>query len=172
MKYLNPSIRHPRFKQRGSVLIVTIIMILLLTILGLGTVSLNTTQTRIATNSADVQISFQTAEGAINQANTDLIAGNYTFQEFVAGEKGLYIFDPNTTPIWKTIDWNNSDLSIPGFKGSSNEDSKVIIELLPSFTRPGQSLKSTTRVFRITVRSIGASGKSPTILQSTVQIQE
>ncbi len=161
-----------RRQQRGSVLIITVILVLLLTILGLGTVSLNTTQTRIATNSADAQISFQTAEGVLNQAQTKLIAGDYAYANFLAGDNGLYLFDPAVAPVWTTIDWSIAGVAIPSFQGKSAVPGAYIIELLPSFVRPGQSLKRVTRVFRITARAVGPSGGAPVLLQSTVQLQE
>ncbi len=161
-----------RHQQRGSVLIITVILVLLLTILGLGTVSLNTMQTRIATNSADAQMSFQTAEGVLNQAQSKLIAGDYAYANFVAGDNGLYLFDPAVVPVWTTIDWSNASAAISSFQGKSSMPGAYIIELLPSFVRPGQSLKRMTRVFRVTARAVGPSGGAPVLLQSTVQLQE
>ncbi|MEB0135125.1 pilus assembly protein [Actimicrobium sp. CCC2.4] len=169
---MNPLSSLPRYQQRGSVLIITVILVLLLTILGLGTVSLNTTQTRIATNSADAQISFQTAEGVLNQAQTNLVAGDYAYANFMAGDNGLYVFDPAAAPIWTTIDWSSASAAVQSFQGKSNAPGAYIIELLPSFIRPGQSLKKVTRVFRVTARAVGPSGGAPVLLQSTVQLQE
>lgn len=171
MNPLPSSLHRPR-QQRGSVLIITVILLLLLTILGLGTVSLNTTQTRIATNSADAQISFQTAEGVLNQAQTNIVAGDYAYANFLAGDKGLYIFDPAAAPIWTTVDWGSASAAIQSFQGKSTVPGAYIIELLPSFIRPGQSLKKFTRVFRVTARAVGPSGGAPVLLQSTVQLQE
>ncbi|MEO6920043.1 MAG: PilX N-terminal domain-containing pilus assembly protein [Collimonas sp.] len=158
--------------QRGATLFITTIMMLLLTILALGAMSLNSMQTRIATNAADAQIAFQTAEGALNQAQTNIIAGNYPPGTFVANSNGLYTFAPASAPLWTTVNWSSSSAAIQSFTGNSSAPAAYIIEQLPSVIRPGQNYKKQTQVFRVTVRAVGASGGAPVMLQSTVQIQQ
>ena len=159
-------------KQKGSVLILSLIMLLLLTIIGIAEMSVNTTQTRIATNIVDQQIAFATAEAALNEATNNLIAGQYSSAQFMASANGLYLFNPNNPAIWTTIDWSNGASVIKSFKGSSNIQAAYIIEQLPSIIKGGQNFNAPTQVYRITARSTGASGSTVIILQTTVQIQE
>lgn len=166
----------PSRAQRGSVLLITVILLLLLTVLALGAVYLNTTQTRIATNSADAQIAFQTAEGALNQAQINILAGNYTASSFATNSNGLYTFDPTSPPKWTnwtSADWHNASLAIQStFHGNSSAVATYIIERLPSFIVAGQSMNQNTLALRVTVRAVGASGAVPVMLQSTIQIQQ
>jgi type IV pilus assembly protein PilX len=157
--------------QRGSVIILALMLMLMLTIMAITQMTVNTSQTRIATNMADQQIAFTTAEGALNEATNAVIAGTYTPQAFIGGTSGLYVFDPNNTAKWSTIDWSSSSSVIKSFKGSSNSQSAYIIEQLPSIIQLGQNMNSPTRVYRITARGVGASGSSVVILQTTLQIQ-
>jgi len=162
----------PLHAQRGSTLFVTAILMLLLIVLALGALSLNTTQTRIATNAADAQIAFQTAEGALNQAQTNIISGNYPASSFQANTNGLYVFSPGSAPLWTTVNWASTSAVISSFTGNSNAPAAYFIELLPPVVRPGQSMKTPTQVFRVTARAVGASGGAPVILQTNVQIQQ
>ncbi|QRX84115.1 PilX N-terminal domain-containing pilus assembly protein [Glaciimonas sp. PAMC28666] len=158
--------------QRGAVLLITVMLVLMLTILALGLVALNSTQTRIATNSADVQIAFQTAEAALNQAQSNLLAGNYPAANFQSNNNGLYLFNPANPPLWTTILWSGATTVIPSFQGNSKSAAAFFIELLPSVVLPGQNMKKVTRVYRVTARAVGASGGAPVLLQATVQIQQ
>ena len=162
---------HKARTQRGAVLLITVMLVLMLTILALGLVALNSTQTRIATNSADVQIAFQTAEAALNQAQSNLLAGAYPIGNFQSNGNGLYIFNPANPPLWTTILWSGAAV-ISSFQGNSSTPAAYFIELLPSVVLPGQNMKKVTRVYRVTARGVGASGGAPVLLQATVQIQQ
>ncbi len=157
--------------QRGSILIITIMLLLMVTVLAVGALSLNSSQTRMATNTADAQIAFQTAEGALNQVQSNLLAGNYPDASFYANTAGFYVFDPAVAPLATTVNFTTS-AAVQGFPGSSGTAASFIIELLPSFVRPGQSMQQATRVYRITSRAVGPSGGSEVKLQATVQVQQ
>ena len=160
-----------RAGQTGSVLILTLLVMLMLTIMAVTEVSFNSTQTRIATNTADEQVAFQTAEGALNEATNNLLANNYPTASFLANANGLYLFNATNAPLWTTIDWTNAGAVIMSFQGSSNTKAAYLIELLPSVIKGGQNSGTPTQVYRITARAVGASGNSAVILQSTVQSQ-
>ncbi len=153
-----------RSSQRASVLITTMILLIMLTMLALALVSLNTTQTRIATNSADAQEAYQTAEGAIAQAATNLQAGNYTLASFVANTNGLYTLNTAAAPIWTTVNWSNTGAIQCTTCGASTH-AAYIIEYLPPVIVPGSGPR---HAYRITARALGISGKSPVTLQSTI----
>ena len=158
-----------RPRQQGFVLITVIMLTLILIILALAMISLNSTQTQIATNSADAEISFQTAEAALHQAEDTLLAGNYP----TTAGNGFYS-TPNTTnvPLWTSVDWTSSAVTQTGFTGSSNTQGAYIIELLQIHTIPlGCDQKARITWYRVTARAVGPSGKSPVLLQSTVHTQ-
>lgn len=161
-----------RASQRGAVLLTTVILLIVLTLGALAAVSMNSTQTRVATNSADNQVAYQTAEGALGEAEKNLIAGAYSPSSFVANTNGLYVLDPAATPVWANPSiWTTTGATIQGFQGGSSAGAQYVIEKLPPVTMPGQSMKTPVQVYRITARALGKSGRSPVILQSTVQVQ-
>jgi type IV pilus assembly protein PilX len=159
--------------QRGAVLMTTVILLLLITVLALSAVLMNSTQTRVAANSADSLIAYQTAEGALTEAENALLAGNYDVTQFAANTAGLYVLDAAaSTPVWsKPATWTTATAKISSYQGGSNAAAAYVIEKLPSVIRPGQNMKTPTQVYRITARAVGQSGNSPIILQSTLQIQ-
>lgn len=156
---------------KGSVLIISLLVMLMLTLMAISQMSFNISQTHIATNSADAQVAFQTAEGALNEATNNLIAGNYATVNFLSNANGLYMFNSNQDPLWSTLDWNSANATIRSFQGGAQAQASYLVEQLPSIVRPGQNMNVPTQVYRITARAVGASGGSPVILQSTEQIQ-
>lgn len=174
MKKMSAPCRMPR--EKGSVLIITILLLLSLTIIGLSTVVLNSTQTRIATNSADQQIAFQTAEGALAEAQQAILTGIQSntldvssFQYSSPSSTGLYVTKEGNNPLWLSVDWKPSSAK-PSFQGKSAQASAYIVELLPSFHVKGTPQNQRTLAFRISARAVGASGTSPVILQTVLQI--
>ncbi|KTD74299.1 pilus assembly PilX family protein [Legionella tucsonensis] len=159
-------------QQKGYVLIMTMILLLTLIALALTTVSLNTTQTRIAANATDTEISLEKTEGALNEAINILIKGTYNTTNFLQNSNGLYMLNPTDPPLWSTANWSSSSSVIRSFQGYSNTQASYIIEQLPSIVQPGQNMKTPTRIYRITARSIGANGNTIVMLQSTIQIQQ
>lgn len=159
-------------QQKGYILLVTMILLLVLISLALTAISINTTQTRIAANATDTEISLEKTEGALNEAINKLLNGTYTSTSFMQNGNGLYILNPSDPPLWKTANWSSASSVILSFQGYSNSQSSYIIEQLPSIVQPGQNMKTPTRVYRITARSVGANGNTIVMLQSTVQIQQ
>lgn len=160
-----------RALTQGYALIATLMFMLTLTLIALAMMHLNTTQIKISTNDADSTVAFQTAEGALNQALNNVLAGNYPFSSFSQNTNGLYIYNPNNPALWTTIAWSGSSV-IAGFQGSAKNPAVFFIEQLPSVIQPGQNIKRPTQVYRITARSSGASGSTSCILQATVQTQQ
>jgi type IV pilus assembly protein PilX len=158
--------------QRGVVLFTTMMLLVMLTILALAAYALNTTQTRVATNSADSMVAYQTAEGTLAQAESALLADTYADSSFAANSNGLYVFDPSAAPVWKDASiWSSANAVLPGFQGGSSAPAAYLIERLPSVSKPGSNMRTQTRVYRITARAVGKSGGSAVILQSTVSVQ-
>lgn len=158
-------------RQRGSILIMALVMLTILSVLAITQIMLNSTQTRIAANSSDREVSFEKTEGAVNQAINYLLKGTYTPATFLQNSNGFYLYDQNTAPLWTTINWSGST-AINSFQGSSGSQASYIIEKMPSVVIPGQNMKAPTNVYRITSRSVGANGNSSVVLQTTLQIQQ
>jgi type IV pilus assembly protein PilX len=146
-------------------------MLILLTILALAEVSLNINETRIVTNAMDAQVAFQTAEGASNEALNNLKVGNYTPGNFFLNSNGLFIYNAANPNLWIGMNWTGNQV-IQSFQGNSKLPAAYFIERLPSAIQPGQNMQKPVYVYRITTRAVGASGQLPTIIQTTMQIQQ
>ncbi len=154
-------------KQSGFVLITALILVVILTILALAGEVLNSTQTRIAANTASQQTTFQAAEGALNQAQTDLYTGLYTKASFLANSNGLYTYNQNAAPLWTTVNWNSGGVIVSAWGGlPTGVRAAFIIEMMPSVNLPG----GPSNVYRITAYATQSSGGSPIMLQSMVLI--
>jgi type IV pilus assembly protein PilX len=161
-----------QMKQCGYVLLTTLVLMIVITVLALTQVSLNTSQTRVAANATDSEVSFEKTEGAMNEALNKLINGTYTSTTFLNNSNGLYLYDPTASPLWQTISWTSAASVIKSFQGSSGAQASYIIEQLPSVIQPGQNMKSPTNIYRITARALSASGNSSVLIQTTLQIQQ
>jgi type IV pilus assembly protein PilX len=159
-------------KQKGFILITTLVLLAMLTVLGVAQISINSTQTQVATNSTDSETSFEKTEGALNEGINKMLNNSYSMNSFVSNANGLYVFDQTATPKWKTVNWESSDLVIRSFSGLNGLQANYIIEQLPAVAMNGQNMKRTTRFYRITGRAVGQNGVSSVLLQSILQIQQ
>jgi type IV pilus assembly protein PilX len=66
----------PLERQSGAVLVVSLVMLLLLTIIGMSSVDMTTLDTRISANTRDKALAFDAAEAALNTAGNALAPGN------------------------------------------------------------------------------------------------
>ncbi|MFI4918518.1 MAG: pilus assembly protein PilX [Legionellales bacterium] len=163
--------KQPSKMQRGYVLLITLVMLIVLTLLALTEAVLNTTQTRVAANATDSEVSFEKTEAALNEAIDYLFNGTYASANFLQNNNGLYIFNVNASPLWTTINWSGPAV-INSFAGGTGSQASYIIEQLPSVIQPGQNMQTPTNIYRITARSVGANGNSSILIQTTVQIQQ
>lgn len=161
--------------QGGFVLLTALILVLVLTVLALAGVALTSTQTRVAANSASQDITFQAAEGALSQAQANLLAGNYAPSQFAANTNGLYVSNPANAPIWTTVNWSSSSSAIQSTWGHlpAGVSAAYVIEQLPSTVIPGEPMKGLPpRVYRITAYATQASGGAPVMVQGLVRIHQ
>lgn len=159
--------RHLNGKQRGATLILTLVFLLVLTVLAVSQISVNSLLTRIATNSGDALVAFQTAEGALSQAANLILSGTYSLSNFLANSNGLYVYNASNAPVWSTVNWSGSAV-ILSYQGNSSARAAFMIEQLPSVTMPGQSMSKPTLIYRVSARAVGASGNGAVILQAII----
>ena len=161
-----------KIQQKGFILITTLVLLVMIIILGMAQISINSTQTQVATNTTDSEISFEKAEGALNEAINQMLANTYNSSGFANNSNGLYQFNQNAAPAWQTVDWNSSGSVISSFSGSTGLQTNYIIEKLPPVSQTGASMKHNMSIYRITGRAVGQNGSSSVLLQSTIQIQQ
>lgn len=79
--------------QRGAVLLVTLVLLLVVTLLGVGTISSTTLELKMASNNQQRQLVFQAAEAALVAAEKQLQFGGVPLtavQDCASGSSGCY----------------------------------------------------------------------------------
>ncbi len=164
--------------QNGAALITCLMLLVVMTLLGVHSITSTTMEERMAGNTRNKHLSFQAAEAAIRVAELyteNIIDGDTVF----AGTAGLY---PRSNagdadyPIWENVDWTPGSADIldggavagvptnPGYivedYTTAPRDSDCILEIpVP----PGCMLP----VYRITARGTGLTDTGVTIIQTT-----
>ena len=160
-------------RQRGSVLILSLIFMLLLTIIGAGAMQSATLQERMAGGTRDTNSAFQGAEAGIRTAETYLqgatigtfngTSGRYKF--CAAGATGTDCNPPNwrdkTSTGWSTRS---------GSLGLVSKQPQYVIEQLllddPAGSLASDEQKKQIELYRVTARGFGATDGSMVVLQT------
>lgn len=190
--------RTPAFRcvhqQSGVVLVVGLLVLLILSLLAVGSMRSTTLEERMTSNTQDQQIAFQLAEAALREAETILsqpMLPSFVTIDDVDGE-GFYLFDPPDEdtpanaykPLWKRA---AADARSPQWReATANNDAppapidraraEFLIEqlLIAEELSPGESLQADGAedrreriIYRITARAWGAMSadqNAPTII--------
>ncbi|MHB8405180.1 MAG: pilus assembly PilX family protein [Gammaproteobacteria bacterium] len=178
--------------QRGFVLIVALVLLLVLTILGLAAAQSTALQERMAGNTRNRDMAFQAAEAGLRAAESCLMMGSAMCTNFTTNTNGTYLFNPGAppppstiaTPLWEVAGfWNTAGnvLSYSAVTGSSLQyvaaQPEFIIEQMPPVAAPGGNLglqqfgggSPTIQLYRITAFGTGGDSTATAMLQSTYQ---
>lgn len=154
-------------EERGVALIVALIMLVLMTLVGLAAIRGVTLEERMAGNTLDRSLSFQTAEDALRQgelwveANKPDITTNCNIEA---------VCTPATAgaPVWEDPDitWKAGTSTT---SGSLVIASEYLVEYLGNTFACGDDppgVNDTCRRYRITARSNAGEGRAAVMLQS------
>ena len=178
----------PTSQQRGIVLFVALILLLILSLLGVTAARMQTIEERMARNEDNRQIGAQAAEAALRAAEAGLTNGLYSASQFANNTNGFYQLNAATGSVLQgppALNWNAAGAAItypdpanpmPPLTAlpSAAQSPKYIIENLPAVALPGDSINqvqyatpvSPVTVYRVTANATGADSSSTTILQS------
>ncbi|HEX20205.1 MAG TPA: hypothetical protein ENG78_05235 [Acidiferrobacteraceae bacterium] len=156
-------------RQRGAVLVVTLVILLLLTILGVSSLNMSSLETLITRNDQQKQASFQATEGALRQGQVfalTLTSPPITTNTLASGvsNKGIYVYVPGSSSNldYTTLNWDSND-SIDLGNGSA-----YVIEYMGWRPAAGSDAENRTLYYRIIAHS--SSGTTNTILESTLGV--
>jgi len=158
-----------RWGQQGAILIVSLILLLVLTLMGVFAMRGTTLEERMAGNMRDRDLAFQSAEAALRAAERDLIHNGFN-----SSDSGYY--EADDMPDWanRTDDWSDG-VAYPGVQldGIAPGWPRFRVEAQPSFApapEPGTPVPSANMQqlgeYRIQARSRGGSGDSDAIIES------
>lgn len=167
---------HLKGKQRGAVLFVAMILLLILSLFAVSSARLQTVEERMARNEDNRQVGSQAAEAALRFAESGILNG--TFTNF-GSATGLYQLVATSGSVVPTINWTDAT-QVLTYGGPTlttvpvASAPKFIIENLPAVAMPGDSINQTqyadpvppVSVYRVTAQAVGADGTTTTTLQS------
>jgi type IV pilus assembly protein PilX len=161
------------YKQKGAVLVVSIVILLILTFIAVSTLQTTPLAQKIAYNWRDATISLQTADTALREAESyvDGLANTNGF----TNANGLYTAGNAPDPLASGT-WTGS-ASISSSQSLTNVITpRYYIEVLGTYGNGGVSLNiynygqdpngGDVTIFRIVARATGTSGNAETIVQS------
>jgi type IV pilus assembly protein PilX len=166
-------------RQNGSVLIISLIVMLVLTILGVSGMKSSIVEEKMAGNVRDKQLAFQAAEATLREAEKYIEENVFSIAAFdTDGSDGLY--DKSTQKLWTTISWDDSDsLEYTDFDNNYEiaTPPRYVIQHLASQQNSLNQLNLNNygqgtgagriEMFLITARATGISGKTTATLQTT-----
>ncbi len=174
----------PPGRQRGAILFVALIMLLILTLIGVTAARLQTSEERMARNDHNHQLAIQSAEAALRSAEASIWNGIYAPGDFTSNANGLYELGTEVsttgTSFADTINWNSPGTTSKPYSGPAlsavptpASPSQVINESLPPVARAGDPLCTNSyppsqacSVYRITAHATGGDSTAAATLQS------
>ncbi|MGI0119479.1 pilus assembly PilX family protein [Zooshikella sp. RANM57] len=166
-------------KQQGIVLVISLVILLLLSIVGINAMMTTSLDEKMSANLKDHNTAFQAAEAALREGE-ETVDALVTLSVFNNdGDEGMYSLAAAKDSPWKTIDWSTSSKlrTLSTTMAGLADQPKYIIEHFTSVTSEEEELNlmnvgestgsGATEVFRITARGVGTSAGSQVILQTT-----
>lgn len=177
MKTIHPALIQGSRNETGSVLIVGIIFLLVMTMLGITAMQSTSQEERMAGNMRDRNVAFQAAEIALRAGEQVVFTGppsSGTGFYDITTDNGAP--DATVAANWISGAWNwTSGLPIAGGNTQTNSAYPLLADE-PKFwiearlgRPPLEAGQPREVVYFITARSTGASGGAPVVLQSTAR---
>ena len=195
MKTTNLNTLHPMPPrgEKGAVLIIALMFVVILTLLGVTAVMTTTMEERMAGNSRDLNVAFQAAEAALRDAERDILCrnaagtGTCTRTIPISGQTGamdptasscsyclpgIYLPATSGDPTWvkKSLASGSSDsVAFGAYTGAGSitgvaVQPRYLIEAIRVLP-PGESLATRIYYYRITTRGFGANANTQVTLQ-------
>jgi type IV pilus assembly protein PilX len=162
--------------QQGAILMMSLMMLLLLTIIGVTAMNTVTMEERMAGNLRDSNLAFQGAEAALRDGEAKLEA--LTTEPTLCSSSPCNMWDKDVLPFHledESASWWATNAEEYGVDGThelltNHSDPHALVEFL-QFSRDNLTIGHGTSTgrgfFRVTARSEGGSDTSIAILQST-----
>jgi len=164
---------HP---QRGAVLIVSLVILLIVTMLAVGSMQNTMLEEKMAGNASDRNLAFQSTESAVREAEVlieEIVSlGNFT------GGAGLYGRLDSEPSFYDTATWNDATkYVVAGTSFGSYEPPRYFIKHFTTVAGTEGSLNMSgygdnrgtgdVSIFRITARGSGAGADSAEVILRT-----
>lgn len=161
--------------QRGSALIISLLILLVMTIIGISAMSSSTLEERMAANDRNQKVVFQSAETTLVEAETTLAKADYNSEVRTAlldNKKGYYSQDDAAFDYFDADAWDPASSCISASDNSCYVIEESSVTLLPGEAGEYGQVSSPERghqITKITVRSTDPNENTAVILQSSLQ---
>lgn len=163
---------HPARRERGAILVTSLLLLVILTVLGVAIMKLSNMQERMAGNTRDVNLALQGAEAALRQAEAEIAPP--TVRPVATTNVGCLVCQEGVLPVnlYDNTAFNWVANGRPYNTAIPQLDDRpryVVEDYMFDRDDPLEGHEAPTgRVFfNITSRSTGASGQANVVLQST-----
>jgi type IV pilus assembly protein PilX len=188
MRYLlsGSAVLNVKQYQHGAALVVSLIILLVMTLIGITSLRTTTMEERMAGNMRDRLLAFESAEAGLRFAETYIRNFVFTLGSFDQdGSDGLYSDAPLVTgkEIWEVIDWSGVDSSnsykarVADKLDGINTAPKFVVQYYGSIELQADLLNlnnygtgvgaGEVQMFMITVRATGGSDNAAVVLQTS-----
>lgn len=156
--------------QRGSALIISLILLVVMTLLAIASMRVTTMQEKMSGNMRDSDLAFQSAEAALRAGEVYLQGA--TVGPF-NGTSGLFHYANNPAPDWTVAaTWTGSVRTYGSTLPHVASAPLFFIEELVPVPEAGSSLEAGVAIeesgmYRITARGVGGTDTAVSVLQST-----
>ena len=116
-------------KQNGSALIISLLMLLVLTMLGITSMSTSTLEEKMASNDRNQKVTFQNAEGALIESEAEVIKDDWQSDinsKIVATSNDPYYKTDETVGYYKNNTWASGNCKVP----STNTHNCYVVQLI------------------------------------------
>jgi type IV pilus assembly protein PilX len=172
---------NPTRGERGAVLIVVLMFLVVLTMLGLSAMTTTTLEEKMSGNARDYNVALQAAEATLRDAQTDITATGATGRVMTAVAftsacpAGLCLPTGLTNQMYSSADWGGGSIATAqygAYTGTAAISSvatqpRYMIELLPMKAKlSGLSTNVDAFYLRITARAWGINPATQVTLQT------
>lgn len=162
-------------RQQGATLIVSMLMLIVLTLLGVTAMSTSDLEEKMAGNTRDLNLAFQAAEAALMDGEEFVRTGFVSTAVFDGSYDGLYPPPAGGVPpdYYDSAVWTTAR-TYSGTIAEVNQQPKYIVELMGNLGSEDININgygessgvSDVDTFRITARGTGGSDNAAVLLQS------
>lgn len=164
-------------RQRGAVLVVSLLMLLVMTILGVAAMQMTRFEERMAGNSRDINIAFQGAEAGLRDGEQRI--ASMLSEPAICTTAPCVVWQPDVLPTNKRdqlLSWwntNGRELGVVGTQEvtDSARDPVVVIEEMTtvndSLVIPLPAGTGSRSYYKVTVNSAGANAQTEAVLETT-----
>jgi len=171
-------------RQRGSVLIISLVILLVMTIIGLSSMESTILEERMAGNARDQDLAFQAAEAALRDGETDIIANiepetlfwtDCTSARCEPAATGLDVWEDSSKIDWdgvvNVVEYgdNTGNVSLVGLSSPPAYVMERLVVVSPSdsaTTGAGYGSTPKPKWYRLTARGKGLTTTAEAMVQS------